>query len=380
MRLRRNRAVLFVLPDYHSSFALRDALRELGWISEILVSTGYDTRYLYSEDVIRQWEPASTENRLGRLVNIFASLIQYFCLSLRFKYHIHYSRLHFPASFELNLPAPLRKRGVHLAIAAARLIGVVHVHVPAGCRDEASKKIFQKVGGGDVCGNCGYFELCDDTENELYLARARRYAHFSIDSGFYESTDLNVRPVRIKVLDAERWRPNVHTGTERVVVLHSHALESRSKSERNIKGTPVINEVMKRVCERHEHVEYRLVTGLSSRQMLSEQQQAQIVIDQIHYGHWGSSGIEAMGTGAVVVAFLRPEWMANFRRKFPQYSELIPVVSATAETLESVIEQLVTDEKRRQDLSTQSVEFARGFYDPLSVAQDLVKALSNAKW
>jgi glycosyltransferase involved in cell wall biosynthesis len=132
---------------------------------------------------------------------------------------------------------------------------------------------------------------------------------------------------------------------------------------------------MKRICSRHSHVEYRLVTGRDSHQMLAEQQQADIVIDQLYYGHWGSSGIEAMGTGAVVVAYLRADWITNFRREFSRYVDEIPVVSATAETLETVIETLVTDVELRRSLSAKSVNFARSFYDPESIALELARLL-----
>lgn len=377
MKIKRNRSVLFLLPDYHSSFALRDALREQGWASEILISRGYDTRYLYSADVIQQWSPSKSSGRAGTTFNIIASFVQYMILSIRFKYHFHYSRLHFPATYESLLPPSLSTKAVHLAIGLVRRFGVVHVHVPSGCRDEATKEVFQQVEQGSVCRNCGFLEQCDDQENEFFLKRARRYSDFSIDSGFFESSELNTRPVRIKTIDTQRWKPKESRAHDRVVVLHSHALESRTMSERNIKGTPIINAVMNRICERHKHVEYRLVTGLTSRQMLAAQQDADIVIDQLYYGHWGSSGVEAMATGAVVVAYLRSEWMENFRRKFPEFEELVPVVSATADSLERVVESLILDEELRKRLSARGVDFVKSFYDPTSVACDLTRVLRD---
>jgi hypothetical protein len=377
MALMRSKSVLFVLPDYHSSFALRNALRQLGWRSEILVSTGYDRRYLHSNDVLNQWRLSTGSGRIATTVNIVAVFIQYMILSIRFRHHIHYSRIHFPATYESFLPARSKKKSIHLAIAMAARLGVNHIHLPSGCRDEATREVFSQVQNGSVCGNCGYSEFCDDKENNMFLKRARQYAAFSVDSGFYESTELNTQVVRLKALDATRWKSTRRPQVDKVVVLHSHALETRTKSDRNIKGTPIINEVMKRICDRHNHVEYRLVTGLTSRQMLEQQQEADIVIDQLHYGHWGSTGVESMGTGAVVVAYLRPEWMENFRRKFPTFSETIPVVSATPETLETVIEELVTKPDLRQEISRKSIEFATTFYDPESVARDLILVLER---
>ena len=65
------------------------------------------------------------------------------------------------------------------------------------------------------------------------------------------------------------------------------------------------------------NVEFVEVTGLTTREMLEEQQKADIIVDQLRYGHWGSSGVEALALGKVLVCYLRPEWSENFLLSFP---------------------------------------------------------------
>jgi len=132
---------------------------------------------------------------------------------------------------------------------------------------------------------------------------------------------------------------------------------------RNIKGTPTIDAVMARICARHPHVEYRRVSGLKSTEMLQQQQDADIVIDQLVIGYWGSTGIEAMGVGCAVVCYVRPGWDEHFRRTYPDAPE-IPVVLASKDTIEEVMEKLVSDREHLRSAQRRSREFAEKFYAP----------------
>jgi glycosyltransferase involved in cell wall biosynthesis len=253
------------------------------------------------------------------------------------------------------------------------------VLIPSGCRDEDLKEQFLKLEGEAMCGNCGFFDRCQDDENSYFLARARRYADIRIDSGFYGSTAMSTNPVRFKGLDLDRWTVPDRSDRTGIVVLHSHAAENRNLMPgRNIKGTPIIDAVMERICSRHPHVEYRRVTGLKPAEMLAEQQAADIVIDQLFYGHWGSTGIEAMGVGCAVVCYLRPAWAEQFKRNFPTVAE-IPVVSATKDTLENAIERLVTDRKYLRDVQAASRRFAEDFYDPETVSEEFEAMLMDVR-
>ena len=110
--------------------------------------------------------------------------------------------------------------------------------------------------------------------------------------------------------------------------------------------------------------------------MLQHQQEADIVIDQLHYGYWGSTGIEAMGVGCAVVCYLRPAWIDHFKKTYPDAPD-IPVVSATKDSLEEVMEGLVTDLARLRAIQRRSREFAEAFYGPVSVADEVEAVLSG---
>ena len=81
--------------------------------------------------------------------------------------------------------------------------------------------------------------------------------------------------------------------------------------------------------------------------MLYYQLQADIVVEQLIYGWWGSTGIETMALGKPVVCYLRSEWKENFLNHFKEYSSL-PIVEADTSTIYEVLKKLTIDDDYRR--------------------------------
>ncbi len=78
-----------------------------------------------------------------------------------------------------------------------------------------------------------------------------------------------------------------------------------------------------------------------NREVRFTQVQADIVVDMLTFGWFGSNVREAMMLGKPVVCYLRPEWLERMRREIPDYIDELPIVSATPETVEDVLKDLV---------------------------------------
>lgn len=259
------------------------------------------------------------------------------------------------------------KDSFHLGLALARLLGTKIIYIPSGCRDEELKAAFQLLDDGSVCGNCGVSTDCSDAENMSFIDRANRYADLSLSLGFFRSTVLNHQPIAYKaMLLGYNSAP-----TETVRVIHSHSLSGRERLGLNIKGTPIIDEIMTRIVADMPNVEYASVTGLSNSDLQSLQRQSHIVIDQLHYGHWGSTTVEAMANGCVVICYLREEWKAEFHRNFNEFGEC-PVVSATPHSLELIVRELVHNREKLEQLQVASQKFASVFFNPKRVVDGLI--------
>ena len=57
------------------------------------------------------------------------------------------------------------------------------------------------------------------------------------------------------------------------------------------------------------------------------QVQADIVVEQLIYGWWGSTGVETMSLGKPVICYLRESQMKEFNNNYPEIKS-IPIVKA----------------------------------------------------
>ena len=62
--------------------------------------------------------------------------------------------------------------------------------------------------------------------------------------------------------------------------------------------------------------------------------------------------------GKPVICFLRPEWLESARQEIPDYIDELPIVSATPQTVEHVLRDLIADKEKRHEIGRRSREFA----------------------
>jgi glycosyltransferase involved in cell wall biosynthesis len=372
------KSVLFVPPDYHSSFALRNEFRKIGWRADVYVPAGFPTRFLFeSDDVIRAKSFAQLSARWKYLFGAF-NFVHFVWVSRKYRFQIHYGVLSQPQFIELpRFMKRILGEAFHPGIWILRLLRRRIIYLPSGCRDEELRSEFELLDNGAVCGNCGYSDRCQDTNIYPNLDRANKHARVSLGNGFLEPSYLDVKHTRHKSIDLDVWKPIPISGTDsdkKIRVLHSHALENRSAQKLNIKGSPIIVKAMRRIESELSNVEFVEVTGLSTQEMLSEQQKADIIVDQLRYGHWGSTGIEAMALGKVLVCYVRPTWKDNFLKNFPEYSDL-PVVNANVDNFYEVMINLLSNDEMIRALKVRSRLFAEAHYDPSKNVHEIVKVL-----
>lgn len=142
----------------------------------------------------------------------------------------------------------------------------------------------------------------------------------------------DVLPPGIDVASIEPVPPGERA---RPVVLHA-------PSSRRRKGT----EHVVAACEGLD-VELRLVEGLPHDEAFPLYRDADIVVDQLNAGWYGLFAIECMALGKPVVTFLRDDPVARTEEAL---GTPVPIVSATAATLRTRLEELVAagpDGRRR---------------------------------
>jgi glycosyltransferase involved in cell wall biosynthesis len=266
----------------------------------------------------------------------------------------------------------------------SKLFGVKHIHLPIGCLEDESKANFMKLDDGNVCGNCGYWDRCSDDLNHLRFSIIRRYFDIHIGIGSIDSTQYQMTHMKYKSIDLSLWNPELQIPpdhqlpkTNTLRILHSSYLENSSRNwrGRNIKGSPYVLAAIERLKAEGHPVEYFYITDKPSSQMRFYQAQADIVVEQLIYGWWGSTGVETMALGKPVVCYIRPSWKEFFLKTFPEYKDL-PIVEADTNTIYDALKKLVTDPDYRRRKGEESRKFSKAHFDPEKNTRDFVKILN----
>ena len=105
-------------------------------------------------------------------------------------------------------------------------------------------------------------------------------------------------------------------------------------TSRGYKGTAYIIEALERIKSEGYPIHIDLVEGVTHKELIERYKQSHIFIDQILAGGYGTASIEAMALGRPVIAFIRPEFMA-------QYGEGLPIISANPDTIYEVLKDVL---------------------------------------
>lgn len=368
------KSLLFVIPDYHNSFILRNELRRRGWRADIYVPYWYPKDLLFADDAILYKKPKWFW--LLRIKNFLYLLLFLF----RYKYFLIYSADTVMPLHEEWLQNFIGK-GFRLDLSLLKLFRKKLIFIPSGCRQIETKKNFSKIDQGKVCGNCGWSEKeCHDEKNENQFAVIRRY--MDVNLGFMlTSSQYKQTAWPYKVMDLNKWRPDLEISaeyklepTKNLRILHSFYSKDRGHAGKNIKGSPHVLDAIERLKNEGYAVEYYFLSNTPSRLMRYYQAQADIVVDQLIYGWWGSTSIEAMALGKPVVCYINPDWKKNFLSAFPSFRSL-PFIEANTETVYEVLKELVTNPKLRAQQALESRTFAEQFYNIQKNTDELEKIL-----
>lgn len=151
----------------------------------------------------------------------------------------------------------------------------------------------------------------------------------------------------------ERWRPE----PERPLVLHV-------PSNSAIKGSAAIDAIGSKLAAEGV-VTYRRLSGIPRSELLDELRQADIVVDSIGIGDHGLLSVEAMACGAIPVAHIHE----RNRERNPG----VPVVEATAGTLEGVVKRLAQDPAERMRLRESGRRWVQKVHSREAVGQQLAR-------
>ena len=155
---------------------------------------------------------------------------------------------------------------------------------------------------------------------------------------------------------------------ERPIVAHA-------PSNGVVKGSALIDPVMQGL---HDEglIEYRRVSNVAASEMPQVYRDADVVLDQFRLGDYGVAACEAMLSGRVTVGHVSNEVRDEVRKRTGLE---LPIVEATAATLESVIRDLISNPQPAVARAAAGRSFAETVHDGRFSARALAGFL-GADW
>jgi len=379
------KSILIVNPNYHYSFALRDELRSRGWVADIYANSLYPKQLLFSDDVI--FEAASFPCSKNNVVKLVWRFLFFIKIIFKYKYIYVYGDAEtiVISRYFSYIVRFLLKIDFSPELSILKIFGKKIIFFPNGCHQEVLKEDFSKYEDGKVCGNCivGY-NSCNDKQNQLIFDKVNRYHDFVVANTPMISKSLpQKQQIYDRFVNLTTFSPNIPIPIEyklidshTVRILHGFVDSGRISEEKNIKGSNHIFNAVERLKREGFAVDFMYLNNIPSKNMRYYQVQADIIIDQLVYGWWGSSAIEAMCLGKPTICYLNEGLKNEFFKAFTQYQTL-PIIEANTENIYNVIKKLVSDKNFRDEAGVKARAFAEQHFDVKKNTDKFISLMNN---
>ncbi|TFB53934.1 glycosyltransferase [Cryobacterium tagatosivorans] len=169
------------------------------------------------------------------------------------------------------------------------------------------------------------------------------------------------------VVDPSLW------ATESVPFTRERPVVAHAPSRASMKGSELIDPVMRRL---HDDglIEYVRIEGVPAGEMPAVYRHADVVLDQFRLGDYGVAACEALAAGRVVVGHVTTDVRARVKA---ETGRDLPIVEATAATLERIISDMCENRERYRTIARSGVEFVQGVHDGRRSADVLRPFLTN---
>jgi glycosyltransferase involved in cell wall biosynthesis len=366
--IKRQKSVLFSGQCYYYTWYLSRELRNIGWKADVLNwdANVENKKYYHGEDYLFD---DTSEGVIPHQVRFYIRAL--------FKYDVfHFSNMHgiqfgsvitnyFAEHFEPYYEMKVLKK-----------LGKKIVYTNNGCQDGVSQSSFSKWGPDSVCDICIWKNnaaVCSDEKNRSWGKFRNGVADFQCLIGG-NRVDYNVSSTihevpEVYCLDVEFWNPEliipkkytIRTKLDNRIYLY-HAVGNKrlrtNDSGVNIKSTHVYLPLIEKLKAEGYELELISPNEVPNKEVRFYQAQSDIFLDMLTYGWYGANAREGMMLGKPVICFIRDEWLASLRSEIPECAAELPIISATPDTVESILIDLITDKEKRLAIGKKSREFA----------------------
>lgn len=369
----RAKRVLYTGQAYYNAWYLSRGLRALHWKADVL---NWDTNpasqiYYHGEDISFK-APSESNSEVMQL---------HFYVSCIYDYDIFHFSNTLGISFGWYISSQMGSLlGNKSEIYLLKKLGKIIVYTNNGCHDGVSQTAFSKWGPTSACSICTWKDnpdVCSDEKNLAWGAFRNEVADYQCLLGG-NRVDYNHAPTvhespEFYCLDKTFWRPDIEipeafrfpAQPEGTLWLY-HAIGNKalrtSDTGVNIKSSHIYLPLIERLKAEGMKLELCSPENVPNRDVRYLQAQCDIFLDMLTFGWFGANVREAMMLGKPAICFIRPEWLESLRLELPEYAAELPVISATPDTVEGILRDLISNPEKRRDIGIRGRAFAEKWH------------------
>jgi len=363
-----SKRVLYVGQAYYNAWYLSRALRVYGWKADVLNWDANPTSQIYYHGEDYRFDGAAEDQLARKLRFYMASIYGYDAF--------HFSNAH-AICFDFSVQSFFKGyAGIFSEITLLKKLGKKIIYSNNGCLDGVSQTAFSKWGPESICSICRWRNepsVCSDERNLEWGKFRNSVADYQCLLGG-NRVDYNDAPTVHEVpefycLDKDIWHPQIQIpdkfllppkpeGTVWLYHAVGHKTERTDEDGVNIKSSHVYLPLVEKLKEQGYQLELLEPTGIPNKEVRFLQVQADIFLDMLTFGWFGANAREAMMLGKPVISYIRPEWLESVREEVPEYANELPIISATPQTIESVLRDLIVKPEKRKEIGERGRRFA----------------------
>ena len=137
----------------------------------------------------------------------------------------------------------------------------------------------------------------------------------------------------------------------------------------DVKGTKFVIDAVDKLKKEGYNIDFLYLNNVVHNDIRYYQAQADIVIDQLYCGWYGSTGAECLSLGKLIITYINPK-MEEYMEK--ELGREIPLVSATTNSIYSVLKDILDNPIKYEKYKARAREFAEKYHDYRIVARKLL--------
>ena len=242
-----------------------------------------------------------------------------------------------------------------------------------GC-DARMKGVSRRQFATSACAQCDV-TWCNERMDRIRAQRIKKVFRYA-DQVFALNPDLlhvlpNAEFLPYASVNPDHWAvPSGGRGRQKnpdtVVLVHL-------PTNRSIKGTSYIEQAVTQLQSEGVPLHLELVEGQTHDQAQRMIAEADLVVDQLLIGWYGTVALEAMMSGKPVLCYLRDEDL----KRFVPFREKIPIVRTTKETLVEDLRLLLKNRDNWKHISEAGMAFVREYHHPRKIAERTIRAYTG---